>query len=125
MKDEFKKRGYRWNDGTNGRPKSWFIEIPDDAYEDELMFLRREIYRRDVEPFTQRITTFEIQGGLMNSCSCHAVLVTSVTPLITGSPERYAVLLRQCLRNCCSGLTGRLLPCRIVLVYVPQRRSHE
>jgi len=59
MKDNLKKRGYRWNDGTNGRPKSWFIEIDEDAYEAEMTFLRREIYRRDVEPFTQRITAFE------------------------------------------------------------------
>lgn len=59
MKDNLKKRGYRWNDGTNGRPKSWFIEITEDAYEAELKFLRQEIYRRDVEPFTQRITAFE------------------------------------------------------------------
>jgi DNA polymerase-3 subunit epsilon len=59
MKDTLKKRGYRWNDGTNGRPKSWFIEIAEDMYEAELKFLRQEIYRRDVEPFTQRITAFE------------------------------------------------------------------
>lgn len=59
MKDNLKKRGYRWNDGTNGRPKSWFIEIGEDAYEAEMKFLRQEIYRQDVEPFTQRITAFE------------------------------------------------------------------
>jgi DNA polymerase-3 subunit epsilon len=59
MKDNLKKRGYRWNDGTNGQPKSWFIEIAEDAYEAETEFLRQEIYRRDVEPFTQRITAFE------------------------------------------------------------------
>lgn len=59
MKDALKKRGYRWNDGTDGRPKSWFIEIPEDSYEAEMAFLRQEIYRRDVEPFTQRITAFE------------------------------------------------------------------
>jgi DNA polymerase-3 subunit epsilon len=59
MKDNLKRRGYRWNDGTNGRPKSWFIEIDEDAYESEMKFLRQEIYRRDVEPFTQRITAFE------------------------------------------------------------------
>jgi DNA polymerase-3 subunit epsilon len=59
MKDNLKKRGYRWNDGTDGRPKSWFIEIDEDAYESEMKFLRQEIYRRDVEPFTQRITAFE------------------------------------------------------------------
>jgi len=59
MKDSLKKRGYRWNDGTNGRPKSWFIEISEDAHEAEIAFLRQEIYRRDVEPLTQRITAFE------------------------------------------------------------------
>lgn len=59
MKDVLKKRGYRWNDGADGRPKSWFIEIPEASHETELTFLRQEIYRRDVEPFTQRITAFE------------------------------------------------------------------
>ncbi|MGF9764351.1 3'-5' exonuclease [Microvirga sp. 0TCS3.31] len=59
MKDNLKKRGYRWNDGTSGQPKSWFIEIAEDAYEAEMKFLRQEIYRRDVQPFTQRITAFE------------------------------------------------------------------
>ena len=59
MKDNLKKRGYRWNDGTNSQPKSWFIEIAEDAYEAEVKFLRKEIYRRGVEPFTQRITAFE------------------------------------------------------------------
>ena len=56
MKDALKKRGYRWNDGTDGRPKSWFAEITEDAYEAELAFLRQEIYRRNVEPFAQQIT---------------------------------------------------------------------
>jgi hypothetical protein len=51
--------GYRWNDGTNGLPKSWFVEVAEDVYEAELKFLRQEIYRREVEPFTQRITAFD------------------------------------------------------------------
>jgi DNA polymerase III subunit epsilon len=59
MKDELKKRGYRWNDGRDGRPKAWFIEIAEDLYEAELRFLRQEIYRREVEPFTQQIRAFE------------------------------------------------------------------
>ncbi|SCZ12325.1 3'-5' exonuclease [Microvirga guangxiensis] len=59
MKDILKKRGYRWNDGSDGRPKSWFIEIAEEAHQKELTFLRQEIYRRDVEPFTQRVTAFE------------------------------------------------------------------
>ena len=59
MKDQLRKRGYRWNDGTDGRPKSWWVEIDDEAFDTELLFLRREIYRREVEPYTQRITAFE------------------------------------------------------------------
>lgn len=59
MKDELKKRGYRWNDGKDGRPKAWFIEIGEDTYEAEMNFLRQEVYRREVELFTQRITAFE------------------------------------------------------------------
>ncbi|WP_407666740.1 3'-5' exonuclease [Microvirga roseola] len=59
MKDVLKARGYRWNDGTNGRPKSWWVEVEEEAGEAELAFLRREVYRRDVEPYTQKITAFE------------------------------------------------------------------
>lgn len=59
MKDVLKKRGYRWNDGTDGRPKSWWIDIDEDAYPAELTFLQREAYRREVEPFAQRITAME------------------------------------------------------------------
>jgi DNA polymerase III subunit epsilon len=59
MKDVLKARGYRWNDGTNGRPKSWWVEVDEEAGEAELTFLRREVYRREVEPYTQKITAFE------------------------------------------------------------------
>ena len=59
MKDQLRKRGYRWNDGTDGRPKSWWVEVDEETFDTELLFLRREIYRREVEPYTQRITAFE------------------------------------------------------------------
>lgn len=59
MKDVLKKRGYRWNDGTDGRPKSWWVEVDEEVGEAELTFLRREVYRREVEPYTQKITPFE------------------------------------------------------------------
>lgn len=59
MKDLLKARGYRWNDGTDGRPKSWWADVAEEAFEAELTFLRREVYRREVEPYTQRITAFE------------------------------------------------------------------
>nr|WP_244470265.1 3'-5' exonuclease [Microvirga vignae] len=59
MKDMLKARGYRWDDGTDGRPKAWWVEVDEEAGEAELAFLQREVYRREVEPFTQRITAFE------------------------------------------------------------------
>lgn len=30
LKDELKKRGYRWSPGDDGRPKSWYIDVDQD-----------------------------------------------------------------------------------------------
>lgn len=46
-KDSLKRRGYRWCDGSDGRPRAWNVDVADHALESELAFLRREIYRRD------------------------------------------------------------------------------
>lgn len=60
LKDRLKERGYRWSDGSDGRPKSWWIEIAEEAMEDELQFLRAEIYRwQDADPPIQRLTAFD------------------------------------------------------------------
>ncbi|GHD20605.1 DNA polymerase III subunit epsilon [Tianweitania populi] len=57
MKDHLKARGYRWSDGSDGRPKAWWIEVDEDLYDDELHYLRTEIYRWDeAEPLTIRLT---------------------------------------------------------------------
>ena len=56
LKDELKKRRYRWNDGSDGRPRSWHIEIDEDLSDAEMKFLRQEIYRRDVELLVQSVT---------------------------------------------------------------------
>jgi DNA polymerase-3 subunit epsilon len=45
-KDRLKARGYRWSDGSNGRPKAWWIEISGEAVDEEMAFLSREIYPR-------------------------------------------------------------------------------
>ena len=58
LKDALKKRGYRWNDGSDGRPKSWHVDVCETALQDEIAFLRAEIYLRDVEPRTQSLTAF-------------------------------------------------------------------
>ncbi|RVM07545.1 3'-5' exonuclease [Sinorhizobium meliloti] len=60
LKDVLKARGYRWSDGSDGRPKSWWIEVAEDELEAELGFLRKEIYRWDeADPPTQRLTAFD------------------------------------------------------------------
>ncbi|QIO36931.1 3'-5' exonuclease [Bradyrhizobium sp. 1(2017)] len=58
LKDSLKKRGYRWNDGSDGRPKSWHVDVCETALDDELTFLRTEIYLREVEPRLQTLTAF-------------------------------------------------------------------
>ena len=60
LKDRLKERGYRWSDGSERRPKSWWIEIAEEAMEDEFRFLRDEIYRwEDADPPVQRLTAFD------------------------------------------------------------------
>jgi len=59
MKDVLKARGYRWNDGSDGRPKCWWVEIEEDDHAQEMQFLRDEIYRADVDLFAQRLTACE------------------------------------------------------------------
>jgi DNA polymerase-3 subunit epsilon len=48
LKDALKARGYRWNDGSDGRPKSWFIDIDEEKRDAELSFLKKKIYQREV-----------------------------------------------------------------------------
>jgi len=60
MKDQLKARGYRWSDGTDGRPRAWWIEIDEELHDDELRYLRSDIYRwKDAEPLTQRLTALD------------------------------------------------------------------
>lgn len=60
MKDHLKARGYRWSDGSDGRPKSWWIEVGEEALNDELRYLRAEIYRYpDADPPVKRLSAFD------------------------------------------------------------------
>ncbi|TCW21323.1 hypothetical protein [Gluconobacter oxydans] len=49
LKGTLKARGYRWNDGSDGRPKAWFIDRPPEEVEEEVRFLSSDIYPRDVD----------------------------------------------------------------------------
>jgi DNA polymerase-3 subunit epsilon len=60
MKDHLKARGYRWSDGSDGRPKSWWVEVTEEALDDELHYLQTEIYRyKDADPIIKRLTAFD------------------------------------------------------------------
>jgi DNA polymerase III subunit epsilon len=56
LKDALKRRGYRWCDGSDGRPRSWYIDVGEDRLEDEIAFLKTEIYHSEVEPRLQTLT---------------------------------------------------------------------
>ncbi|WP_422646344.1 3'-5' exonuclease [Agrobacterium tumefaciens] len=56
MKDHLRARGYRWSDGSDGRPKSWWVELSEEKLEEELHFLRMEIYRWDADPPVKYLT---------------------------------------------------------------------
>ena len=56
MKDELKRRGYRWSDGADGRLRSWYIDVDEVAQEPEIEFLRKIVYLRDVDPRIQPMT---------------------------------------------------------------------
>lgn len=59
LRNELKNRGYRWSPGENGRLKSWYLDVTEPQVEDEISFLRSNIYRRDVEPYIEVITAID------------------------------------------------------------------
>jgi DNA polymerase III subunit epsilon len=63
LKDSLKRRGYRCSDGTDGRPRSWHIDVEETALDDKIAFLKAEIYLRDVEPRLQTLTAFTRFSG--------------------------------------------------------------
>ena len=59
LKDLLKRRGYRWSDGSDGRPRSWYVDVDESQLDDEITFLKTEIYLRDVELSVQTLTAFD------------------------------------------------------------------
>lgn len=60
MKYHLKARGYRWSDGSGGRPKAWWIEVDDQAYDEELTYLRTDIYSwKEAQPLTIFLTAHD------------------------------------------------------------------
>jgi DNA polymerase III subunit epsilon len=59
LKDELKKRGYRWSPGDEGRPKAWYIDVDEADRDDEIAYLRQSIYLRDVDLFAQTLSALD------------------------------------------------------------------
>jgi DNA polymerase-3 subunit epsilon len=59
LKDRLKARGYRWNGDGKGQPRAWYVDVPELLQEEELRFLRQEIYGREVALPEQRITAYD------------------------------------------------------------------
>ena len=43
-KDDLKARKYRWSDGSNGSKKAWYIDIAEENFDEEKIYLKDNIY---------------------------------------------------------------------------------
>jgi DNA polymerase-3 subunit epsilon len=59
LKDVLKRRGYRWNDGSDGRPRSWYIDVDEDKRNAELDYLKKEIFQRNIDIHCREITALD------------------------------------------------------------------
>lgn len=59
LRQTLKIRGYCWDPGEDGRPRAWFVDVADGAVDSERDFLRREIYRRDVDVDARRLDAYD------------------------------------------------------------------
>jgi DNA polymerase-3 subunit epsilon len=59
LKNELKKRGYRWSPGEDGRPKAWYVDVDDTKRDEEIQYLKTNIYGRDVDLNVQTLTAVE------------------------------------------------------------------
>lgn len=59
LKGALKSRNYRWSDGTDGRPRSWYLDIDEAAIASELQFLQREIYQCETDILCQDFTALD------------------------------------------------------------------
>lgn len=60
LKDHLKARGYRWSDGSDGKPKAWYIDIDEESHGVELKWLDDKVYQGShAKPPVRRITAFD------------------------------------------------------------------
>lgn len=60
LKDHLKAWGYRWSNGSEGRPRSWGIEVDEFALAEELHWPRTDIScYPEADPPTRYLTAFD------------------------------------------------------------------
>lgn len=66
-KDELKKRGYSWGDGSDGGDKAWYTEVSADDYAAEIAWLKASVYYgRDFRVAVESVDAFNrfsVRGG--------------------------------------------------------------
>lgn len=59
LKDRLKARGYRWNGEGGPSPRAWYVDVEESALQNELTFLKMEIYQREIDLLTRRIDAYD------------------------------------------------------------------
>jgi DNA polymerase-3 subunit epsilon len=59
LKQVLKARGYRWSDGSDGSPRSWYIDVDEDGHPTEIEFLRTQIYQCEIDIRARALTALE------------------------------------------------------------------
>ena len=94
MKDHLKARGYRWSDGSDGQPKSWWVEVNEIDYDEELRFLRTDIYRwQDAKPLSVRET------DCLRALQAPIELPLTATQSGSGTPKTSIILAASTLQQ--------------------------
>ncbi len=57
-KDELKARGYRWNNGENGKPKAWHKDFSESEAQSETQNLQQTIMGKSWDPMIETISAF-------------------------------------------------------------------
>lgn len=58
-KDELKSRGYRWSNGDDGRPRSWYIEVADPQRASEVDWLASLLGKNETDLTVERVTAVD------------------------------------------------------------------
>lgn len=79
LKEILKRRGYRWNDGSDGSPRSWYVDVDTALRNAELEFLRKEVYQRNINVPCSELSALERfsarLGGMCSPSAVHPVEV--------------------------------------------------